>query len=257
MKHFVAANMAAPVLAARNVFGLEVAADQGRGLAEDKYMSRHDVVSDVLAALGEAAGLGYDILPDLERHALVFDVVPGEDHTAQQSDRTRVIFDIRRRTAQAQTYSCSGSDARNVFYTTMSGSEFADETLTVSYIRDGEQEAVGIRRRETHLSVSVDTPEAGTEYDELKRQAMIAAEQYKAAESFTCELRDDRYVYGRDYRLGDLVTCCSQDWGVEMHTRLTEVQTVWSSAGIQRTATFGTAPLTVFGRLRRQIREQR
>ena len=103
----------------------------------------------------------------------------------------------------------------------------------------------------------MDTPEAGTEYDELKRQAMIAAEQYKAAESFTCELRDDRYVYGRDYRLGDLVTCCSQDWGVEMHTRLTEMQTVWSSAGIQRTATFGTAPLTVFGRLRRQIREQR
>lgn len=257
MKHFVTANMAAPVLAARKVFGLEVASDQGRGLAEDKYMSRHEVVSDVLAALGEAAELGYDILPDLKRHAFVFDVVPGEDHTAQQSDRTRVIFDIRRRTAQAQTYSCSGSDARNVFYTTMSGSEFADETLTVSYIRDSEQEAVGIRRRETHLSVSVDTPEAGTEYDELKRQAMIAAEQYKAAESFTCELRDDRYVYGRDYRLGDLVTCCSQDWGVEMHTRLTEMQTVWSSAGIQRTATFGTAPLTIFGRLRRQIREQR
>lgn len=39
MKHFVTANMASPVLAARKVFGLEVAADQGRGLAEDKYMS--------------------------------------------------------------------------------------------------------------------------------------------------------------------------------------------------------------------------
>lgn len=58
MKHFVTANMAAPVLAARKVFGLEVAADQGRGLAEDKYMSRHDVVSDVLAALGKLRGWG-------------------------------------------------------------------------------------------------------------------------------------------------------------------------------------------------------
>lgn len=255
MKHYVSANLAAPNLPARKVWGLEVAEDRGRGVPDDKYMSRHEVVADVLSALGEASGLGYDITPDLARHAFVFDVVEGVDHTANQSERIRVIFDIQRRTAQAQNYAFASTDARNLFYTTMAGSEFADETLTVSYVREGEEEPVGIRRREVHLSVSVDTPEAGNEYEELKRQALIEAEGYRVAESFACEILDGRYVYGRDYRLGDLVTCRNLAWGVEMHPRLTEMQTVWSGSGVQRTATFGTAPLNVFGRLRRQIRQ--
>ena len=256
MKHFVSANMAAPALAARKVYGLTVAEDLGRGVAEDKYMSRHEVLADVLSSLGEASGLGYDITPDLTAGSFLFDVVEGADHTALQSDRIRVVFDIQRKTAAAQTYQHSGSDARNLFYTTMAGSEFVDETLTITYVREGEDEPVGIRRRETHLSLSVDTPVAGTEYDELKRQALIEAEQYRSAESFTCEILDGRYVYGRDYHVGDLVTVRNEEWGLVSHPRLTEMQTVWSSAGVQRTATFGNAPLTVFGRLRRQMKER-
>lgn len=254
MKHYVSANLASPTLPARRLWGLEVAEDLGRGVAEDKYMSRHEVLSDVLAALGEASGLGYDITPDLTRHTFRFDVVEGEDHTALQSDRTRVIFDLDRRTAQAQTYEEAGSDARNLFYTTLAGSEFADEALTVSYVRDGEEEPVGIRRRETHLSLSVDAPEPGSEYDELRRLALIQAEQYRTAQSFTCEILDGRYVYRRDYRVGDLVTCRNRGWGVETHPRLTEMQTVWSASGVRHTATFGAAPLSVFARLRREMR---
>lgn len=147
MKHFVSANLAAPALDARRVCGLEVAPDLGRGVAEDKYMSRHEGLADVLAALGEAAGLGYDITPDLARHRFLFDVVQGEDHTAQQSDRIRVIFDVGRKTALAQQYQHNTSDSRNLFYATMAGSEFADEALTVTYVRAGEEEPVGIRRR--------------------------------------------------------------------------------------------------------------
>ena len=256
MKHFVTANLADPQLPSRQIWGLVVADDLGRGLVEDKYMSRHEVVSDVLAALGEASGLGYDIVPNLARHTLVFDVMEGEDHSALQSQQIRVIFDTGRKTAQAQAYQYSMTDARNLFYTTMAGSEFADETLTVTYVREGEEEPVGIRRRETHLSISVDTPEAGTEYDELKRQALIQAEQYRAAESFTCEIMDGRYVFGRDYKVGDVVTCRNLAWGVEMHPRLIEMQSVWSASGLRRTATFGTAALSVFGRLRRELKQR-
>lgn len=256
MKHFVSANLASPSTAARKVYGLEMAADQGRGVAEDKYMSRHEVLSDVLAALGEASGLGYDITPDLAAGKFVFDVVEGADHTALQSQRTRVVLDVRRKTASSQIYQYAGSDARNLFYATRSGAEFEDEALTATYVREGEEEPVGIRRREVHLSVAVDTPEAGAEYDELKRQALIQAEGYRAGESFTCELFDSRYVFGQDYRVGDLVTVQNTDWGIVSHPRLTEMQTVWSSGGIQRTATFGTAPLTVFSRLRRQMKQR-
>lgn len=253
MKHFVLANMLNSAQAARVVCGLEVAEDLGRGLPDDKYMSRHDSLSDVLAALGEAAGLGYDIIPDLARQKLVFDVVAGEDHTARQGLRPRVVFSIQRRSALSQEYALSTRDSRNVFYATLSGSEFVDETLTATYVRDGEEEPVGIRRREKHLSISADTPTPGEEYNELRRKALIEAESFRAAESFTCEIAPGPVAYRRDYRLGDLVSVINEEWGVEMHTRITEMRTAYTTSGVTYTATFGTAPLSVFGRLRRQM----
>lgn len=253
MKHFVLGNMLNGAQPARMICGLEVADDLGRGLPDDKYMSRHDVLADVLAALGEAAGLGYDIVPDLALHKLVFDVVTGEDHTARQSERPRVVFSIRRRSALSQEYVMSTGDSRNVFYATLSGSEFVDETLTATYIRDGEEEPIGLRRREKHLSISADTPTPGEEYSELRRKALIEAESFCPAESFTCEIAPGPVEYRRDYQLGDLVSVINEEWGVEMHTRITEMRTSYTASGVTYTATFGTAPLNVFGRLRRQM----
>lgn len=255
MKHYVSVNMGADAtLERRRIYGLEIAADQGRGIAQDKYLSRHEVLSDVLSALGEAAELGYDIRPDLSRHRFVFDVIQGVDHTALQSQRTRVLFDLARKTALSQQYQHNTSDSRNLFYTTMAGSEFADETLTVTYVREGEEEPEGLRRREKHLSVSADTPVAGEEYNELRRLALIQAEEFRPAESFQCEIAPEgRYIYGRDYQLGDLVSIRNAAWGVTMHARLTEMQTDYSASGITRTATFGAAPLNIISRLRRQI----
>lgn len=255
MKHFVNANLGPGAQAGRPVFGLEIAPDLGRGLAEDKYMSRHEVLADVLAALGEWAGLGYDIVPDLARRRFVFDVAAGEDHTAGQRERKRVVFDLRRKTAQSQQYAQNTTDSRNLFYATMAGSEFADETLTVTYVREGEAGPVGIRRRERHLSLSADTPAAGEEYHELRRLALIEMEGFKVAESFGCELIEGPYQYGVDYRVGDLVSVQNQAWGVGMDARLTEMKTDWSSGGVSRSAVFGKAPLNVFGRLKRQIQK--
>lgn len=255
IKHFVAGNMRNASQPGRIIYGLEIAPDMGRGLAEDKYISRHDVLADVLSALGEAAGLGYDITPDLSRHKFVFDVVAGMDHTALQSDRTRVIFEVARKTALSQAYQQNTSDSRNLFYATMSGAEYADETLTVTYVREGETEAEGIRRREKHLDISADTPVAGDEYNELRRLALIEAENFKPAESFTCEVAEGPYSYRKDYALGDMVSIVNKNWGVTMHTMLTEMQMEYSQSGVKHTATFGTAPLNIFGRLERQIKK--
>ncbi len=253
MQHFVRSNLGEAAQPQRRLFGLEIAPDRGRGILEDRYMSRHQVLSEVLAALGEAAGLGWDLTPDLERHKFVFDVVQGADHTALQSARKRVIFEIPRKTVLAQQYQKNASDSRNLFYATMAGAEFADEALTVSYTREGEAEPAGIRRREQHLEVSADTPAAGTEYQELKRLVLLQAEAFRSAEAFSCALAPGPYRYGADFALGDRVTIRNRAWGVSMDAPLTEMQTTWSSSGLTRTATFGRAPINVFGRLRRMI----
>lgn len=255
MKHFVAANLGADASPARQVYGLEIAAQRGRGLQDDKYISRHDNLADVLAALGEAAGLGYDVTPDLENSKLIFDVVAGLDHRGSQSDRMRVIFDVARKTALSQSYTRSAADARNVFYATLGGAEFEDEALTAKYILDDADEPAGLLRREKHLAVSVDTPVAGDEYNEMKRLALIQAEDYRVAESFLCEIPlGGRYEYRRDFNLGDIVTVRNGQIGVTMDTRITEMETQWSSAGKVLTATFGKAPINVFGQLKRQMK---
>lgn len=253
IKHFVAGNMRNAAQPDRIVYGLEIAPDLGRGTANDRYMSRHDPLDDVLATLGEAAGLGYDISPDLKNHKLIFDVVAGVDHSAQQKDRMRVIFDIARKTALSQEYINNTSDSRNVFYATMSGSDMADETLTSTYTRDGEETKQGISRREKHLIISTDTPTAGAEYAELKQKVLSEAESFKAAESFSCEIAEGQYQYRRDYNLGDLVSVVNHEMGLTMHSRVTEMATTYGSDGVRRTATFGTAAINVFGRLKRQI----
>lgn len=254
MKHFVDANMVRSLDPQRNIHGLLVALDQGRGVQDDKYISRHDGLSDVLQGLGEAAGLGYDIIPDLDNGAYIFDIVQGADRSGIQSDRPRIVFDISRRTAQAQTYTDSRADARNVFYATRSGAEYEDEALTMMYVRDGEETQGGLYRREQHLSLSASTPEAGQEYTELQRAALQEAENYRPAESFSCVILDGRFQYGRDYHLGDIVSAQNREWGVTMHPMVTAMTTEYGENGITHTATFGRAPLNVFGRLRRQIK---
>lgn len=255
MKHFVSANLAQPQQAGRGVFGLEIAPDLGRGRAQDRYMSRHEVLADVLKALGEAAGLGYDIVPDLERQRFVFDVVEGADHTAGQSARGRVVFELSRKTALSLRYRHSAADSRNVFYTTMAGAQFADEALTIAYLREGENEPSGLLRREKHLEVSANTPQAGSEYEELRRLALLEAEEFKSARSFTCELAQGPYAYRRDFRVGDLVTVRNREWGVSMDARLTAMESRYDAGGAAYSATFGDAPLNVVGRLQRQIRK--
>ena len=257
IKHYVDANLVTtPLQPARAVPGLTIAADLGRGLAQDRYITRHDPLDAVLEELCRASGLGYDITPNLEAGVYVFDVVQGLDRSGEQSDRPRIVFDPARGSAASQTYTHSRRDARNVFFATLSGAEFADEALTMTYLRDGEDEAAGLDRREQHLSISADTPTAGQEYDELRRYALIEAENYRPAESFSCEILDGRAQYGVDYFLGDIVSVKHADWGVAMTARLVGMTTSYTEQGVGRTAIFGTPALNVFGRIRRQIRQK-
>lgn len=254
MRHYVSANMIDTLQPLRSVPGLRLAPNQGRGVPNDRYASRHDRLSEVLQALADAAGLGYDIVPDLDQGEYVFDIIQGIDRSGVQSDRPRVVFDLSRSTAQSQVYRSSRQDARNAFYATMSGAEFEDEALTMMYVREDEAELGGLYRREQHLVISADTPTPGDEYNELRRYALIEADQYRPAESFECEIIEDRLRYGVDYFVGDTVTVQHRGWGVTMHTMLVAMTTDYSAAGITRRATFGKAPLNVFGRLKQQMR---
>lgn len=255
MKHFVNVNMGEGAATNRFVYGLTIASDLGRGVADDKYMTRHDNLgSVVLKELGEASGLGYDVKPDLKNNTYIYDVIKGADRSINQSDVPPVVFSLERRTVTSQTYVYNSSDAKNTFYATMSGAEYADEALTMLYYREDEDTPKGINRVEQHMTINSDTPTAGEEYNELKRLALIQAEGYRPAESFTSDVTDSRFKFGGDYFLGDTVTARNNGWGISKDPQVTEMKTVYASSGVTRTATFGTAPLNIFGWIKKQIK---
>ena len=254
MKHYVTANMVeTPMQPKRQIAGMVVAPDMQRGVANDRYSARHNRLDNVLAELGQASGLGYDIVAGLADGKFIFDVIEGVDRSGTQSDRPRIIFDIALKTAISQNFTASLSDSRNVFYATMSGAEFADEALTMMYIRDSEDEETGIYRREHHMDISAETPIAGQEYNELRRYALIEAENFRPVQSFRSEILENKQVYGKDYFIGDTVTARNNDFGVTMHTQLVEMEINYGVSGISKTATFGRPKLDIFGRLRKQI----
>lgn len=256
LKHFAQNNFFPAGDPYRHIPGLVIAADQRRGTQDDRYMTRFEPLSDVLSLIGEDAGMGYDVIPTADGKQFIFDIIMGLDRTAAQRKRPPVIFDLSRQTASSMTYENTDQSMKNIFYTTRSGAEFADEALTMTYTRDDAVIPAGIYRRETHLSLSADTPTAGQEYAELKRLALIEAGNYVTAEHFTAQILSTKYRYGKDFNLGDKVTVQNRDWGVSMDALVTAMEISIGSGGETYTATFGKEQLLITDRLKRMIRNR-
>ena len=253
IKHFVEANFFQAGSPTRSVPGFAIAPDLGRGKPDDKYMTRFEPLSEVVETLCRESGLGYAITPDIAAGEIVFDCIEGADRTALQSVNPRVIFNVERGNIAQMDYQDSDRNMRNVFYASLSGSQYADDTYTATITRDDEL-AAGIYRWEQHLDISASHPTPGQELTELRRLALARADSYKTVNAFSAQVMDAHQHYGVDYFLGDTVTVQNRGWGLSMDTRITEMATEADGGGITRTATFGDAPINFADRLRRQIR---
>jgi hypothetical protein len=258
MKGFIDANLASPPQSARVLQNFFIATDQARGITDDKYMARLDILSDVVSKIAEDAQLGWRVSPVIEEgnpFGYIFDCVDGLDRTAGQTYRPPAIFSIERRNVTSMEYVDSLQGYFNAFYTTRAGAKFEDEALTLLYWRDGEEQPTGIDRFEKSLTVSMSNVPVGEEYTEMRRQALIQARQYERLISFTAEISQSRMQYGIDFALGDMVTVRRPQWGVTMDTRIISITREWNSSGYSVKATFGTSVPNIIKRLQRSIKE--
>ena len=242
IKHFVNSNIVAPYSNFRKIPGFRILPDLGRGIADDRYLSRYENLADVVGAVGKDAKLPIVTAFNLADGTIDFDVKLGVDRTAANGLVPPVIIDTERRTALSANMIDSDGGLRNAFYSTMAGAEFEDEALTLVYYRDADELAPpqGIFRRETHMELNAEHPTPGQEYDELKRLALISATNYEAQLSFRAEVNFATLQYARDYFLGDKVTVRRRDWGVTLDSEVTSVTASLAAGNISYTATFGT-----------------
>lgn len=256
VKHFVRNNITAPVDAKRKIPGFILAPDQGRGLANDQYMSRFEPLDEVMQKNLSPQKMGYRVGVDLKTSQFVFDVIAGVDHTAGQNANSRIIFDARYRNMASLNYYSSVKDYRNLFYASLANSKNSAQSLTAMYYREGEEEPTGPDRKEQHLNVSVNLPD-GQIYDNLKAYALKDAERYQQVESIEVDVLD-RLQYGVDYNLGDFVTIQARS-GLLGRLAIFDKQIVsvthrWTNSGISRVLGFGEEKITRFEAMERRMK---
>lgn len=228
VKHFVAYNMISSPDNFRNYPRLAVAEELGRGIESDSDLVGKECVEDVVRTLCEGAQLGYRVRLELHDSSteplLIFDVYEREDHTADQSERNRVIFseglynltEIERETgitAEKNALWCdTGGENMFVYKTDESGAAF---------------NPVGWDRREEYMSLSV-TDSYDTEEIELTARKQMA-DKYAQTDSLTINAGNP-LDYGTVYKLGDIVTVYDKKRSVQLNS-------VISSVLVKRTGT--------------------
>ena len=204
IKYFWEKNIVTPSQGWRRIPNTIILENQNRGNAEDKYMSRHELVSDVTKKMLEAEKMGCNIDVDLMNNKITFDVFKGADRTINQNDEPRIVFSLENKNLMNYEITDNDSNYKSVFYATKSGEEFADEALTAIYYRD-EDIPEGWDCVEQHLNISVNTPVAGDEYNEMKRLAEIEMSDYEKINTLEAKATSKLQV-NTDYFLGDFVT---------------------------------------------------
>ncbi|MHC1694611.1 MAG: siphovirus ReqiPepy6 Gp37-like family protein [Eubacteriales bacterium] len=253
IKHYWDVNIQTAVQLSRRVPGFTIAPDLGRGLPDDKYKARHEPLSDITVELAEGSKLIIKATADLTAGTYVFDVAEPTDKTAEQTVLPPVVFTLERQNVLNMEYHDITSSGSNLFYATRSGDQYADEALTLMYYREDEDEPEGIYRHEKHLNVSSDTPTAGQEYEEMRRQVLHEMESYIYNQAFTAAINHTRMRYRVDYNLGDIVTVYNRRWGVMLDTQITGVTTTATENGTAYSVTFGESKPNFIQRIHRDI----
>lgn len=221
VKHFVEYNMISSPDNFRNYPRLAVAEDLGRGIANDSDLVGKECLEDVVRTLCEGAGLGYRIKLVMSESQteplLIFDVYEREDHTADQSERNRVIFSegmgnltqIERETgitAEKNAVWCdTGGENMFVYKTDEDGEPF---------------NPVSWDRREEYISLSV-TDSYDTEEIELTARKQMA-DKYAQTDSLTIEAGNP-LDFGTVYKLGDIVTVYDKKRSLQLNSVISSV----------------------------------
>lgn len=230
--HFAANNLTAPEDAARAIPRLVLGPNLHRG-PELPWQARFDSLCGLFEDIGAATEVGWDIRPDFEGRRYVFGAWVGTDRTtgAGRCALSRELGNAGEMTV------CE--DATAAVTTVYAGGAGEDENrLIMAYGVENER----LLRQESFADCgSVDAgmlEPAGRRKLSAPRLTLTA----DALDGGLCR-------YERDYDVGDIVTVIGE--GRRMDARLIAMEEVYESGGRKLKATFGDAPVTLTGVLRK------
>ena len=209
-----------------------------QGKAQDNYMARLKVLTEVVGNLCTNATIGYEIVANISKNQFIFNTLAGTDRSIEQTENTPVIFSQARNNLFSATYERGNEDLLNAIYATG-----ADVTQTV--YRNGNTPA-GVLRHETAIDVSVDSVAYIRDY------ALKQVEGNISNNSYELDIRavDD---YGKKYKLGDYVTVKDAVSGRAWTAQIVQATTRTSSNEYKISLTLGDVKTKLLNKIQNSV----
>lgn len=220
IKHYVDEHAGAGSAAARQLPGLVMAPDLGRGMVLSAQ-ARWQPILNVLHEIGLVAAMGWEVRYDPVAREYVFDVIPGVDRSAT------VLFDVDFNTLSGWEELVSLLDSKSMAAVAGQG-EGVDREVVIRHA--GGVEATGFNRREAFIDAR-DVEPGLTAILEQRGDAFLASASGERRFKGTL-YQFGSFRYGEDFDLGDVVTVRDARRAIQLPVRLVGVQETWARASV-------------------------
>jgi hypothetical protein len=204
-------------------------------------------VLDEIMPILETAKIGNRMRWDADRRIHVFELYKGRDLT---EGIHAVVFSDEYKTAKDLVIASDDSVFKNVIYVPGTLKDGAETEIVVEV-----GATTGDDRFEKWLDRSFIQDDEETESQFRERLKQIGLEEIaKLVSRRTFSVAIDTKEYGTTYKLGDIVSCVSQRFGVELKSRITSVKYTLDIAGEKINLILGEPILTVVDELKLSTR---
>lgn len=264
MLRIVKENAVNPTNSKRKIPNLLLGASQGLGGTIDYSSDAYVNALTALETAAKAGKLGIKIITDFKNKNHTFTVYKGVDRTVDNTDGLPpCIFSPEYDNVLSQDYEYDTSNKKTTAY--IGGETKEGEQRVVVSTQDS---FTGLDRTEVFVNASdikqsyMDgTEEISISLDEYKNLLLARGNEelasYTEARTFNSELYTaGNLVYKQDYDVGDRVTCLNKQWGIQINSRITEVQEVYQDGAQSIQIKFGESAPKLLNKIR-QINSQK
>ncbi|MFD0942879.1 siphovirus ReqiPepy6 Gp37-like family protein [Savagea faecisuis] len=242
MKHLVKRNCIELVDMAFSF--LEVESDFQRG-SSIEWQSRYKNLGEELEQISRFTNVGWHVIPDLTSKKWVFDVYNGRNFSAEQSEQPPVLFSTAFDNVQSQAFIDNILDYGNQAVVGGKGEGAAREIVLT------ETTASGL---DLHV-VFVEGQDSDESGDMLTQGEQQLSEHPHVLSFQSKILPYGPFRYQKDWDVGDLVTIQQSEWGLQLTTRVTEVQEIYERDGLELHVTFGSEVPTFADKTKQKIKQ--
>lgn len=230
--------------------------EQGYTCKVDYQVSYKNLLEE-LESLSNVSDLNFKVYTDLINKNHIFKIYSGVDRTVNQNINSICIFSKNFENILDSEFTHNTDNYRNTALIAGEG-EGTDRVLKTI------ENSTGLDRNEIFIDAkdiqSKDENEniipAG-EYDKLLIQrGHEKLAEYKEVETFESKINvtNSNLIYKQDFDLGDYVTCQNREWNVTTNVKITEIEEVYESDGLQVNVTFGESIPTLISKIKAKMR---